>query len=271
MIKAFVRNIAPPILIKIYFFFRFPRIKYGGVFKNWDKAKKNSKGYEHREIIKKIIDSSRLVRDGKAYYERDSILFYEKKYSWPILAGILSASNLDNYKIRVLDFGGALGSKYFQHRDYMELFDDIIWAVIEQEEINKIGKEEFQTNVLRFYATIKDCISDFIPNTILFGSVLQYLENPYHVLNQASKIDHKILIIERTPFINDCEDIITIQNIPKWIYKSSYPMHVFSMKKFINYIRGKWEIIAEINTEEGECFIDARVKFDYKSMLLRKI
>ena len=64
---------------------------------------------------------------------------------------------------------------------FMEL-QDCSWSVVEQPHVVACGRDEFSTDTLRFYETIKKCFSDQPVNVILFSSVLQYVENPYELL-----------------------------------------------------------------------------------------
>jgi len=51
-------------------------------FKSWGAALKKSSSYNTEEVFNKTLDSARLVRDGKAIYERDSFIFDEIQYDW---------------------------------------------------------------------------------------------------------------------------------------------------------------------------------------------
>ena len=74
-------------------------------FTNWDEALSKTTSYKNKEIFNKTINSARLVRDGKAVYERDSVLFDTIQYDWPLLSSILLVANKQK-KLYVVDFGG---------------------------------------------------------------------------------------------------------------------------------------------------------------------
>ena len=61
------------------------------------------------------------VKNGEAVYERDSVLFDEIQYSWGLLAGLEKAALEHDGKLCVLDFGGSLGSTYYQNKQFSEL------------------------------------------------------------------------------------------------------------------------------------------------------
>jgi putative methyltransferase (TIGR04325 family) len=51
------------------------------------------------------------------------------------------------------------------------------------------------------------------------------------------------LIIDRTSFVDNEENILTIQNVYKEIYEAKYPVCFFSRKQLEKYIERKYEII----------------------------
>jgi hypothetical protein len=58
-------------------------------------------------------------------------------------------------------------------------------------------------------------------------------------------MDISYLIIDRTPFIEDEVDRLTIQKVHPRIYSASYPAWFFSRQKFMNFVRSRFEIVEE--------------------------
>ena len=83
-------------------------------------------------------------------------MFDEIQYSWPVLAGLLEAALMNEGRLNVLDFGGALGSSYYQNLKFLEEVKQITWNIIEQEKFVECGKKEFETEELRFFYNIED-------------------------------------------------------------------------------------------------------------------
>jgi putative methyltransferase (TIGR04325 family) len=107
------------------------------------------------------------VRDGECAYERDGVVFEEVQLSFPVLAGLLRASAADAGRLAVIDFGGALGSSYYQCRKFLSLLPDLAWAVVEQENFVRCGREEFAYDAIEralggAYRTVArfDCVWD---------------------------------------------------------------------------------------------------------------
>ncbi len=110
-----IKKILPPFLIR---YIRGLFYGWYGNFRSWEHAEKKCTGYDSEIIFNKVKDAARQVKNGDAAFERDSVLFHEPDYSKTLAKAIkliLSAKNAK--KINVLDFGGSLGSTYFQNRE----------------------------------------------------------------------------------------------------------------------------------------------------------
>ena len=64
---------------------------------------------ENRALIK--------VKNGDAVFERDSVIFDKIHYSFPLLSALSLTALNHNSTLNVLDFGGSLGSAYFQNKN----------------------------------------------------------------------------------------------------------------------------------------------------------
>jgi len=215
-----------------------------GGYPDWQSASAASGGYDSEAVFAKVRDASRKVRDGKAIYERDSVLFDHIEYSWPLLAGLMWMAARHDGKLRLIDFGGSLGSAYRQNRLFLRDFQEVRWNVVEQAHFVHCGQEEFQTEELRFYDSIDACLAVEKVDGILLSSVLQYIEDPYVLLEQVCEDGFDCILIDRTPF-SEGKDLITVQHVPESIYKASYPCHFLERKRVEsiltkNYVIQEW-------------------------------
>ena len=175
-------------------------------------------------------------------------------------------------KLSILDFGGALGSSYFQNRDILKNKLNFKWGIVEQENYVKLGSAEFSDKILSFFYNISDCIKTLAPNVALFGSSIQYLEDPYEIIDEIyASDDIKYLIFDRTPFEYNKDDIIVVQNVPKKIYEASYPMRIFSISKFINKLSSNWTVIKIIDDLQDDVIYYKKCRIEHKSIILKKI
>lgn len=237
MLRAIAKNLLPPIVI--YWLRRLINEKIGlvGRYDSWSAAMDDCTGYDAREILDKVLAATLKVKNGEAKYERDSVIFDEIVYAWPVLSGLVLAAARNCGKLSVLDYGGSLGSSYFQNKKFLNLLPVVTWSVVEQEHYVKAGHKYIQDECLHFYTSIESCVVEASPNVILLSSVLQYLPDPYSILKVIGDIKADVLVIDRTSFlISDEKDVIKMQHVPEVIYKASYPCRVFNEKHFTQYI-----------------------------------
>jgi putative methyltransferase (TIGR04325 family) len=230
MSKTFVKNLLPPIIFSQLsrHFNKRKKIRFEGPFPSWDIAAMQCTGYDSEEILDKVLSSSLKVKQGSAVFERDSVLFDEIQYSWPLAAALLLAAVKSEGQLSVLDFGGSLGSSYFQNRKIISSLKKIQWSVVEQEHYVVAGMLKIADESLKFYKSIKDCVKDNKPNAVLLSSVLQYLPTPYELIEEIISLRADIVVIDRTPILLSGErDVINMQITPKVICQGSYPIRFF--------------------------------------------
>ncbi len=259
----------PKVTRRIKHFTGTDGIRFEGDFATWEQAAARCKGYDSEEILAKVLAATLKVKRGEAAFERDSVLFDEIEYSWPVLAGLMWAAAQDRGGLSVLDFGGALGSTYFQHQELLQALPRIRWNVVEQSHYVQAGQRHIQNEQLRFYPTIDASLADSKPNVILLSSVLQYLPEPFSVLDKLSKCNATLMIIDRTPFSFESIDRLVIQHVPSKIYSANYPMWIFAHDKFYSHISSKWKILASNISPEGYVKIDWKQMFTFKGILLK--
>jgi putative methyltransferase (TIGR04325 family) len=207
-------------------------IVFTGDYGSWDEAMHSSTGYDAGVILEKTCAALLKVKNGEATFERDSVLFDKIQHAFPVLAGLLRAAQAHDGRLCVVDFGGALGSSYFQCRGFLQVVRRLEWLVVEQTAHVACGRKNFASEQLRFYNTAEESLTGHHPNALLLSSVLQYLPNPYEVLQKL--LSHRIshVIIDRTAFLAGGRERLTVQHVPDSIYPASYPAWFFSETKF---------------------------------------
>jgi putative methyltransferase (TIGR04325 family) len=265
--KGLIQNFCPPVLLKLVRQFRKKNnIYFTGNYASWAEAEMCASGYDADTIFQRVHEATLKVVRGEAVFERDSVCFYKEDYRWPALACLLSIAAEKNGHLNVLDFGGALGSFYFQHKKFFSRLKSIRWSVIEQAHFVECGQRELQNDKLRFYANIAECIDNEKVDVVFLSSVLQYLDNPTSMLIELSEIKADFILIDRTPFIEDLNDRLTVQSVPKSIYKASYPAWFFSNQQFNTLIN----TIGYRTIEELDCDDDVGVG-KFKGYFLARI
>jgi putative methyltransferase (TIGR04325 family) len=212
------------------------RREFTGDWPTWSAAASAANGLDTPNIVEKIRVATIKVKEGTAYFERDSVTFYHPEFRWPLLANLLHVAARKSESLHVVDFGGSLGSVYFQHRRFFDTVRNLKWSIVEQDEYLEVGRREFRNDTLDFFPTIEDCAKRGRIDIVLFCGCLQCLEDPYRFLLSAAKVSDCI-VIDRTPFLEQrSEDRITIQRPPPSIYGGSIPHRFFAKEKFDNFM-----------------------------------
>ena len=250
--RAIVRALAPPIFLQAYRKVCQKRITFRGRYETWQEARKHSSGYDADAILDRVRDAMRKVRSGLAVCERDSVLFDTPLYPFPLIATLLRAALEHDGRLTVLDFGGSLASSYYQCRDFLSGVRSLRWCVVEQPKFVACGKQEFQTDVVRFYENVESCVKEETPTVILMSGVLQYLPAPLKILEEVSHIGAPFIIIDRTPVVLSGQQAISVQHVPSSIIRSSYPIWLFNEERLKAPLQGLYDEIATFPTVDGE-------------------
>jgi putative methyltransferase (TIGR04325 family) len=267
-IKALALDWLPPAIVRWIRRVRDSGIRFEGDFATWEDANAQCVGYDDKGILAKVLDATLRVKRGEAAFERDSVLFDHSEFVWPVLSGLMWAAARGGGRLNVLDFGGALGSSYFQNRKFLQTLPEVRWNVVEQAHYVEAGQARIQDEQLRFYKTIEECLSDNQPNVVLLSGVLQYLKSPVDGIRMLSRAGADCLIIDRTPFSTHGKDTLMIQRVPSSIYAASYPMWVFSLQGFMKRLDSDWRLVGSSLSPEGRVQSTSGFKFSFQGMLL---
>ena len=252
---SFIKQFVPPILLSWYGKMRNSAtgestepVKDGwfGNYNDWTSAKNDSTGYNQNQILEKITNSMLKVRNNEAAFERDSVVFYSSDYNYQLLSMLFLVALKCNGTLNVLDFGGSLGTTYYQYRKYLDELN-VSWTIVEQPEFVSRGKEMFENENLKFNLTIDECFSGKKVNCILLSSVLQYIEEPYKLIENLLRYKSEYIIIDRTAFIKQDNDRLTVQVVAPEIYEASYPAWFFNEHNLLNAFSGLYELIRDFD------------------------
>lgn len=208
-----------------------------GDYPTWYDAQQQCKGYNAMPILEKCLDAMMRVQAGQAAYERDSILYYERSYSWDILSLILKIAYQTDFKVHIMDFGGSLGSVYFKNKRFLDElpFKELTWNIIEQPHFVECGKQYIENDVLKFYSSINELEAIRKPDIILAAGIISYVEKPDVILEEFKSLQPSYIVLDRVPIVEYERDIISVQNVYPSIYEGSYPCRFFNEKNFTSY------------------------------------
>lgn len=250
--------------------------KYGwfGNYLSWEQVCRETSGYDSAIILRKTRDALLKVKSGEAVYERDSVLFDKKQYPFPLISFLLHSALREGGPLHVMDFGGSLGSTYYQVREFLGPDVCAGWNVVEQAHYAACGKEYFQDELLHFFSSVDECLAEIKIDFALLSSSVQYLEYPHRFLQKLASFGFKYILFDRTAFVNEPSDRLTIQHVPPEIYDASYPAWFFNEKSFLNHFQEQYQIAGEFTSyvpgESIMCIDDQPVGYDKGFYMINK-
>ena len=263
-LRHLAHEIVPPFVMRAMRC--FGPVFFSGNFHTWDEALKASAGYDAPAILDKVKASLLKVKSGAAIYERDSVLFDEVEYSWPLLTALLWIASNKEGSLNLVDFGGSLGSSYYQNRKFISHLSSVQWHIVEQPSFVRCGRQYFEDDVLRFHDSLESCLEQSSSDTIILSSVLQYISEPLKLIKKVIDNNFEYVLIDRTPFIAKGPDRITVQHTSSEIYKASYPAWFFNERSFLANFEELYDMTAAFDAP-----IDmANIPSSYKGYIFRR-
>ena len=203
-----------------------------------------SKGYADQAVLAKVVAATREVAGGRARWDRDGAVFTQPEVNAPLLAALRQIAAENGGQLDLVDFGGALGSTWRQHREALKNLVRVRWRVVEQPHYVEAGRE-FADAVLVFYASLDDALAEGTVSTVLFSSVLPYLEQPQALLAEVARKGVRHVIIDRTSFAADGRERIVVQKAPPELGRGSYPCWLFARNSLLAPLASCYRLVGE--------------------------
>jgi putative methyltransferase (TIGR04325 family) len=264
------RDLLPPLLYRALTAVNPNAISLVGPYADWAAAVADSQGYHDATIVQQVEQAQDRVLAGEASFERDSVLFQDPQYNCPLMALLLRAALENKGRLSVLDFGGALGSTWLQHRNFLLPIQSLNWTIIEQAGFVAKGRSKYSGDVLQFHHSLDEAVAAGVaPDVVLLCSVLQYLEHPQEVLEQILALRVPYLFIERTPFNDQPEPTLMVQKVPGKIGAASYPSWILGRPWLLDLMLQDYEPLIQASAAEGVVGV-GRHAAHYQTMAFRR-
>lgn len=239
-LKSVMKDWCPPILFKRWYPPTPPKISarqpgsknFSGTYSTWEDAARHSTGYDAQNILDRTLEATLKVKSGETVFERDSVLLDHPEYPFFLISCLLYIALQKGGKLSVLDFGGALGSSYFQIRKFLVGIHELHWNVVEQRKHVECGRRYIEDHVLHFYYTMEECILHQQPDVVILSGVFSVLERPYEIVKKVIESGVEYVIIDRQPLSRKETEELTVVTVPPSIYTASFPYWFLSEKKF---------------------------------------
>ena len=197
---------------------------------SWELAVHKSSGYESVDVVKPVVTAARRVLIDSQTSNVSTSRYQQ------IAAAMLYCISQGRFSsvepIRVLDVGGG-GADYFHQFQEFAPQINFDWTVLETPTMAEAMSNEFGQNFsnLRWVNSIENTCETY--DVILCSSVFQYVENPIELL--ATLVAKSgFLIVNRIPLVDSSKHFVAVQRIISDGKRTSYPVHFFAEKKFLN-------------------------------------
>jgi putative methyltransferase (TIGR04325 family) len=268
-VKHILKELLPPAFLRIASSGAQAVSRRSGFFGNyssWQQAVSNSNGYDSERIFRRAKSAALQVKNGEAAFERDTVVFPDPDFEWPLLSALLWGASRAGDRLRVLDFGGSLGSLYFQHRRFFQHLKECRWTVVEQPHIASWGNAALGDGHLRFCERLEDAQDDIPFDLLLMASVLPYVESPYELLRRLLALEIPVAVIDKMPILAaGKKDRLTVQRVDPAIYPASYPAWFFDGLKLEAEIKKTHRVVARYN-----CRDRCNIRCDFVGFILEK-
>jgi putative methyltransferase (TIGR04325 family) len=233
-----------------------------GCFSSWEEALSSSKGYQSPVILEKVVSSIHSVLDGKAIFERDGVLFHSPQYHWPLIASLLHISVQKSGQLNIVDFGGGLGSTYFQNRSFFNKNVKSTWSIVEQKHYVDAGKKIHPDGNIKFYYNIDEVFKNTKPSAILLSSVLPYLERPHEQIRSILNYPWEYIVVDKTFFlVNGASDRLTVQNVPPSIFPIKIPAWFFNKERFLSHFLDDFQLVSDWVCNDRPTLLESKAVF----------
>jgi len=262
--KQTLKRFCPPILLDSIRKIMGSDIRWSGQYDSWQQAQQACSGYDHEAILTQVKQATLNVVNGKAAAERDGINFTEPHYHWPLLSCLQLAYAKKQAPISIVDLGGSLGTHYFQVQPILPVKSIARWTIVEQPHFVECGQQVFQTDVLQFVGAREEIRGgrDFL----LCSGVLQYLPEPYVLLQAYLAEGFQWIMLDRVIFACTDKDCLTKQTVSANICPASYPCWHLSETKLKDYMRQYgYRLVSAI-----ACVDDDSADYYFKGLIFRK-
>jgi putative methyltransferase (TIGR04325 family) len=234
-----LRAWVPPRLLEMYAYLIGDQIGLTALFPDWEAARSNAGRYSDEAITERMVAAAQAAFASKGTkFERDGAVFDQPVTPYHLAACLLRIAMANDGRLAIADFGGGLGSSFFQCRQFLSCLNELQWYVVEQPALVRRGRELFEGEELHFRDTLLDISAAAQPQVVLFSGVLQYLDDPYGVLAEAVALNPRAIIVDRNPESDNLEDAFSVQALPRYLGSRRIPCRVFGARSIESALPG---------------------------------
>jgi putative methyltransferase (TIGR04325 family) len=220
---------------------------YSGRYETWAAAERDAVNPEPETAIVRLAAATDAVRTGAGPYEQDSVVFPPPAEAAHILRLVDEIAAARGAGLRVLDFGGSLGSKYFWVRRHLDPNVRLDWDVVELARWVAHGTREFATESLHFSETIEEAVARGRPDLVLCCGVLQYIQDPFAILERLMAAAPEYILLDRTPYSVSGTAEIVLQRVSAQIYPAAHASWLLSEADLLAVMARSYELVSRFS------------------------
>ena len=217
--------------------------KFG--YESWSQIPIKDAGYAEDRILQKVVAANTRMLSEEKGWERDGVFFNEAIPNFPLFAALSLASTNLSAVITILDFGGGLGTTYFQSRKFLGgLGLRPNWQIVEQPHYVKAAEELHGLNQeLRFFDHL-DSLKIIAPDLIVLSGVVCYLPEPQQLFR---KVVHnfggtKYIFIDRTPLQTSGNPQFGCQTVKGGIYEANLKLQTIPIDQILDGLNQEFSV-----------------------------
>lgn len=164
--------------------------------------------YENEELVKTVIYKQNYFNQ---HFGQQLPADVPETLWAPLFAINYACLHLKKNKINIIDFGGSGGGHYFLARNFLSKDIELNWCVVETEKM-VAAAESLKSGELSFASSLEVALKKLGHVDLFYTSgTIQYLPDPYKILNEIVSNRWPLLLFNRTAFTKGDYDVISIQ------------------------------------------------------------
>jgi putative methyltransferase (TIGR04325 family) len=269
-IVRLANDLLPPALLRLWRRVRRPRYGFFGSYATYEEAAAaaGGAGYSDAAMVEAIVraQSERAAAPGPVELE-DRWLQLQLGLSH----GLASAPDGE---LRVLDFGGAAGTHYFDVVRWREQTGwpprPLRWQVCETAAMVSAAQPVLGGPELSFHASLDELEGGAYDLIYVSGSI-QYVPDAEATWDRLAALPHIWLVLNRTPFITASADVCAVQRVmvPGGA-PASYPGRFLADRPWLDRIARTHDLIVRWPERGPATYVQARRDVRYGGMLLKR-